>query len=113
MIYDTILTFYIETLFFRDELYLLILKIMNLTKNFHFFAFSDDERYELLKIYQYLRVQGHDMSIYRFIETVPLINLQNTKFESLTEAIYSINLNENSSISTRDALFRNSKQSNS
>ncbi len=108
MIGDILLTFYIENYLHRDELYLVIFEALKRAKILSFFAFSDYERIELLNMYRFLRVQGYGVSAYAFIKKFPIINLQNTAFESLAEAIYSINLNSKT-ITTGDSLFRNSK----
>jgi hypothetical protein len=63
----------------------------------------------LIRIYQLLKFNGYDVSKYEFITQFPIINLQRTdyKYESLTEAIYSLNLD--SAETTGDALFRNNR----
>jgi len=60
-------------------------------------------------MYQYLQVQGEDISKFSFITTFPIINIQKSesKYESLTEAFYSIH--PHSAKMTGDALFRNNK----
>ncbi len=108
MIGDILLTFYIENYLHRDELYLVIFEALKRAKILSFFAFSDYERAELLSMYRFLRVQGYNVSTYVFIKKLPIVNLQNTAFESLAEAIYSISLNSKT-ITTGDSLFRNSK----
>ena len=109
LIQDMLLTFYIEDYSHKIELYKLILKILKIAGELTFFAFSDHERIELLKIYHYLKIQGDDVSEFSFIEKFPIINLQKdgSPYESLTEAIYS--LHPHSLRSTGDALFRNSR----
>ena len=54
-------------------------------------------------------MQGYDVSEFSFIKKFPIINLQKTesKYESLQEAIYSIN--PNSATMTGDSLFRNNR----
>ena len=108
MIENILLTFYIEDYLHRDELYLIIFEVLKSANVLSFFAFSDYERAELLSMYRFLRVQGYNVSTYAFIKKFPIINLQNTTFESLAEAIYSISLNSKT-ITTGDSLFRNSK----
>ena len=107
MIGKFILTYYIEDYQYRNELYIIIFEILKQSRIFPFFAFSDYERIKLLNIYRYLQVQGYDTSKYNFIEKFPIINLQKSDYESLAEAIYSLNIN--SSKTTGDSLFRNSK----
>ena len=108
MIENILLTFYIENYLHRDELYLVIFEALKRSKILYFFAFSDYERNELLSMYRFLQVQGYNVFTYAFIKEFPIINLQNTTFESLAEAIYSISLNSKT-ITTGDSLFRNSK----
>ena len=109
LIRDILLTFYIEDYSYKIELYKLILTILKIAGELTFFAFSDHERIELLKIYLYLKIQSEDVSKFSFIERFPIINLQkdSSPYESLTEAIYS--LHPHSLRSTGDALFRNSR----
>lgn len=109
LIRDILLTFYIEDYSHKNELYKLILKILKIAGELTFFAFSDHERIELIKTYQYLKIQGEDVSEFSFIEKFPIINLQKdgSPYESLTETIYS--LHPHSLRSTGDALFRNSR----
>ena len=107
MVYNNVLTFYICDYSYRDELYIVIFEALKRAQELTFFAFSDHERLEILNMYQYLRVQGYNLKSYTFIQTLPIINLQRTKFESLTEALYSFNLDL--PVLTGDVLFRNSK----
>ena len=109
LIQSSILIYYIERLVDKIDLYLTIFKILKVANDLTFFSFSDHERIELLNLYQYLRAQEMDVSEFEFIITFPIINLQknNSKFESLQEAIYS--LNSKSTAFTGDALFRNNK----
>ncbi len=108
LIHGKILTFYIENYKFRDDLYITILELISKIQNYFFFAFSDHERFELLNIYMYLGVQGQNTSLYSFIETLPIINLQRIKYESLAEAIFSLYINT-TTLTTGDPLLRNSK----
>ena len=82
---------------------------MKILFSFSFFSFSDHERTGLLNLYRYLQVQEINLSTFEFITTFPIINLQknNSRFESLQEAIYS--LNSRNTTFTGDALFRNNK----
>ena len=109
LIHSSILVYYIEKLVDKIDLYLTIFKILKVTYDLIFFSFSDHERIELLNLYRYLRVQEIDVSEFEFIITFPIVNLQknNSKFESLQEAIYS--LNSKATAFTGDALFRNNK----
>ena len=109
LIQDIIFTYYRESPSFKNELYLVIIRALKIARKLTFFAFSDHERTELLKMYQYLQKQGYDVSEFEFIKKFPIINLQRveSKYESLTEAIYSIN--PNSAILTGDSLFRNNR----
>jgi len=109
LIHSSILVYYIEKLVDKIDLYLTIFKILKVTYDLIFFSFSDHERIELLNLYRYLRVQEIDVSEFEFIITFPIVNLQknNSKFESLQEAIYS--LNSKAAAFTGDALFRNNK----
>lgn len=107
MIHNTIFTYFIENPSDNNELFLTIFRVLKKAKDFSFFAFSDYERIELLKMFRYLQVQGYKVSEFRFLKEFPIINIQKTKFESLTEAFYSIN--PNSAKMTGDSLFRNNK----
>jgi hypothetical protein len=109
MIHTTILTYYVEDANNYIHLYRLILELLQILQNIWVFAFSDHERIELLRMYQLLKSNDYDVSKYEFITKFPIINLQrnNYKHESLTEAIYSLNLN--SAETTGDALFRNNR----
>ncbi|MBA7546482.1 hypothetical protein ES705_38874 [subsurface metagenome] len=104
MIYNTLFSFYIEDYDYRIELYLLLMRILSNFENLVFFTFSDHEKIEIRKIYQYLECQGIDLSVYIKVDQIPIINLQLGKFESLLEALYSINPDMKIS---GDALFRN------
>ena len=106
MIGSTFLTYYIEDYKYRAELYLLLLTIISNSKEIIYFTFSDHERRELTKIYQYLACQGIELQEYSTIDAIPLINLQLTKFESILEALYSI---QPEMKITGDALFRNTR----
>lgn len=88
---------------------MVILRALKIARKLTFFAFSDHERIELLKMYRYLPKQGYDISEFSFIEKFPIINLQKieSRYESLTEAIYSIN--PKSVVMTGDPLFRNNR----
>ncbi len=108
LIHGKIITFYIENYKFRTELYLVILDVIKKIQNYTLYAFSDHERFELLNIYRYLRVQGQDISQYSLIESFPIINLQKSQYESLVEAIFSLRMNSTTS-TTGDPLLRNSK----
>lgn len=109
MITDKILTFYIKNYTHIERLYFLILKIMSVLKGLYLFSFSDFEKEGLLKIYLYLEKQGYDLSEYEFIKGLSIVNLQENKYEALTEAVYSINPADSPIISTGDTLFRNLK----
>ena len=104
MIYNTLFSFYIEDYDYKVELYLLLMRILSAFENLVYFSFSDHEKEEIKKIYQYLECQGIDLSIYIEVDQIPIINLQLGKFESLLEALYSINPEMKIS---GDALFRN------
>jgi hypothetical protein len=109
LLHNIILTYYIESYTYKTEFYKFIFRLLKIAKDLTFFAFSEHERTELTNMYQYLQVQGEDVSEFDFLATFPIINLQKpeSKYESLTEAFYSIH--PNSSQMTGDALFRNSK----
>lgn len=111
LIHGKILTFYIENYRFRNDLYITIFEILKTIQSYTLYAFSDHERFELLNMYRYLEVQGHDTSQYSFIETFPIINLQKTQYESLAEAIFSLRMNTTTS-TTGDPLMRNNKRVN-
>ena len=108
LIHGKILTFYIENYKFRNDLYITILELISKIQNYILFAFSDHERFELLNIYMYLGIQGQNTSQYSFIETLPIINLQRIKYESLVEAIFSLCMNT-TTLTIGDPLLRNSK----
>ncbi|MFX1469494.1 MAG: hypothetical protein ACFFB8_12605 [Promethearchaeota archaeon] len=106
---DTIMTYYIESYHHKTKFILAIFSLLNLIKDLTLFSFSDHERLELLKMHAYLKTQDCDVSAFEFISSLPIINLQDThsRFESLQEAIYSINI---ASVRlTGDALLRNNK----
>ena len=109
MIQNIIFTYYIEEWCHKIKFYKLIFNVLQLAKDLTFFAFSNYERIKLLNMYHYLQVQGDYVSEFSFIKEFPIINLQkeNYRYESLTEAFYSIN--PNSAILTGDSLFRNNK----
>jgi len=109
MITDKILTFYIKNYTHIERFYFLLLKIMSVLKGLFLFSFSDFEKEGLLKIYLYLETQGYDLSEYEFIKGLSIVNLQENKYEALTEAVYSINPADSPIISTGDILFRNLK----
>ena len=104
MIDDTLLTFYIEDYEYRNELYQLLLNIFTILQDEVYFTFSDHEKEEIKKIYQYLEYQGEDLSKYISYDKIPIINLQLSKFESVLEALYSCHPEMKI---TGDALFRN------
>ncbi|MFX1487568.1 MAG: hypothetical protein ACFFBI_00350 [Promethearchaeota archaeon] len=106
-IQDVILNYYIKNYKYLDHLYLTILEVIRRAKDLVFFCFSKYENKALMRIYSHLQFRGYDTEHYDFIESFPVINLQKDKFESLTEAIYSIHFK--SSITSGDPLFRNSK----
>lgn len=106
MIYDTLLSYYIEDYDHKIDLYLVLLNTLKVASGFVFFSFSTHEREEIQKIYRYLELQGIDLSEYRCIKQIPLINLQNGRYESLLEALYSINPTMKI---TGDALFRDTR----
>ena len=103
------MTYYIESYQYKTQFITLIFSLLCLIKDLSLFCFSDHERLELLKMYSYLKTQDCDISDFEFIESLPIINLQDpySRFESLQEAIYSIN--PMSVRMTGDALFRNNK----
>jgi hypothetical protein len=107
LMYDTILTFYIKEKHRQNDFFLAILKVLVKTKDMAFFCFSEYERVVISNIFRTLQANGYNLSSYNCIESIPLINLQIYKFESLTEAIYSINFD--SSVFTGDSLFRDKK----
>lgn len=106
MIFDTLFSFYIEDYEYKTELYVLLMKILSSFEDLAFFTFSDHEKVEIRKIAQYLECQGIDIMEYVEIDTIPIIKLQLGKFESLLEALYSINPRMKIS---GDALFRNNR----
>lgn len=52
-------------------------------------------------------MQRYDLTEYEFIEALPIVNLQENKYEALTEAIYTIYPADSPMIGTGDTLFRN------
>ncbi|MFX1344148.1 MAG: hypothetical protein ACFFBC_00105 [Promethearchaeota archaeon] len=106
MVFDTLFSFYIEDYEYKVELYLLLMKILSSFECLVFFTFSDHEKIEIKKIYHYLECQDIELSKYTHIEEIPIINLQLGVFESLLEALYSINPEMKI---TGDALFRNNR----
>lgn len=93
MIYDTILTYYIEDYQHLNEFYHFILKLFSIASEHDliFFCFSSFEQQEILKIYDTLNEQQYDLSDYDFINSFPIINLQKEKYESVAEAVFSSN----------------------
>jgi len=106
MIYDTILTYYIEDYQYLNEFYIVILEIFSIARQLTLFCFSMYEQQEILRIHTRLSEQGYELSRYRFIESLPIFNLQKEKFESITEAVFSTNSKVKF---TGDPLFRNIK----
>jgi len=106
MIRDTILTYYIEDYDFLNEFYLVILELFFIARDITFFCFSSYEQQEVLRMLTTLNEQGYDLSKYEFIKSIPIINLQKDKFESITEAVFSTNSKVRF---TGDPLFRNIK----
>ncbi len=93
LIHGKILTFYIENYRLRTEFYKTVFELIKNLQDYTLYAFSGHERFELLNMYRYLQVQGQNTSQYSFIETFPIVNLQQTRYESLTEAIFSLRMN--------------------
>lgn len=106
MINDTILTYYIADYQCINEFNMVILEIFSIARQLTLFCFSMYEKQEILRIYTSLSEQGYDLSKYSFIESLPIINLQKEKFESITEAVFSTNSKVKF---TGDPLFRNIK----
>ncbi len=106
MIYDTILTYYIDDHEHLDALCKTLFEILFFTQKITLFCFSEYEQQEILRIYTTLSEQGFDLSKYSFISSLSLVNLQKHRFESVTEAVFSTNSKINS---TGDPLFRNIK----
>ncbi len=106
MIFDTILTYYIEDYQYLNEFYMVILEIFSVARQLTLFCFSMYEQQEILRIHTNLGEQGYELSRYRFIESLPIFNLQKEKFESITEAVFSTNSKVKF---TGDPLFRNIK----
>lgn len=106
MIHDTILTYYIEEYLHLNEFYLTVLEIFLIAADLTFFCFSMYEQQEILRMYTILSEQGYNLSKYRFITSLPIVNLQKDKFESITEAVFSTDSDVKS---TMDPLFRNIK----
>ena len=106
MVFDALFSFYIEDYEHKTELYLLLMKILSSFDGLVFFSFSYHEKEEIQKVYQYLEYQGVDLSAYRELDQIPIINLQLSKFESLLEALYSIHPKMKIS---GDSLFRNNR----
>ncbi len=106
MIYDTILSYYIEDYQYINEFYMAILEIFSIARQLTLFCFSMYEQKEILRIHTSLSEQGYELSRYFFIESLPIINLQKEKFESITEAVFSTNSKVKF---IGDPLFRNIK----
>ena len=106
MIHDTILTYYIEDYQYLNDFYMVILEIFSIARQLTLFCFSMYEQQEILRIHTNLSEQGYELSKYHFIESLPIINLQKEKFESITEAVFSTNSKVKF---TGDPLFRNIK----
>jgi hypothetical protein len=106
LIHDTILTYYIEDYRHLNEFHLTLLKIFSVIRDLTIFEFSSYEHQELIRIHTSLSEQGYNLSDYEFIKTLPIINLQKDKFESVAEAVFSTNPKIRF---TGDPLFRNIK----
>ncbi|MFX1504670.1 MAG: hypothetical protein ACFFDC_01025 [Promethearchaeota archaeon] len=106
MVHDTIISYYVEDYQFLNEFYMAILEAITIVCHLPIFCFSVYEQQEIIRIYTTLQEQGFDVSPYEFITSVPLINLQKTKSESVAEAVFST---KSSVKFTGDPLFRNIK----
>jgi len=80
-----------------------ILKVFN-DNGLIAFAFHENERLLLHKFYNILEIKRGNLSNYSFIPNLLVVNLQESKYESLTEALYSLGY-----LSSGDSLFRNNK----
>ena len=109
MVHTTLFTFYIKDFEHRSKLYFLLVEILTSIRDVTYFAFSDHEKQEIKKMYQYLECQGINLSQFISPEKIPIINLQLDKFESLLEALHSVQPDMKI---TGDVLFRNSKMVN-
>ncbi|KKL87101.1 hypothetical protein LCGC14_1938090 [marine sediment metagenome] len=78
-----------------------ILKVFN-DNGLIAFAFHENERLLLQKFYNILEIKVGDLSNYSFIPNLLVVNLQESKYESLTEALYSLGY-----LNSGDSLFRN------
>ena len=105
MVHTTLFTFYIKDFEHRSKLYLLLVEILTSIRDVTYFAFSDHEKQEIKKMYQYLECQGINLSQFISPEKIPIINLQLDKFESLHSVQPDMKI-------TGDVLFRNSKMVN-
>ena len=106
MIYNSLFSFFIEDYDYRIELYLLLLNVFSNNDKLVYFTFSNHEKEEIKKICQYLEYQNENLSDYIPVDMIPIINLQLNSFESLLEALYSI---QSDMKITGDALFRNTR----
>ncbi|MFW9896209.1 MAG: hypothetical protein ACFFD7_10430 [Candidatus Thorarchaeota archaeon] len=83
-----------------------IVEILLIARKLTIFCFSVYEQQGILRIHTTLIEQRYNLSRYEFIKSLPLINLQKDKFESVTEAVFSTN----SKVTfTGDPLLRNIK----
>jgi hypothetical protein len=104
LVYDTLLSYYIENYEYRTDFYLYIVKLLKTLSELVLFSFSTYEQEIIEKILGYLEAQGIDTAPYEQVRSIKIVNLQKGKYESMAQAMYSVN---SSLRITGDILFRN------
>lgn len=107
MIRDILLLHYIENDDHEEDFYLFVLDVMKRLQDLVIFAFSTHEQEQLAWMHQLLDLRRYDVTEYDFIKDKCIVNLQKNIFESLAQAIYSMNPKGKAQRTTGDSLFRN------
>lgn len=102
LLFNQIFQIYVKTSENLSQLYTLILKILELLRNYYMFSFSN---YEWRFINQILPYKVNSDSDAKFIETLKIVNIQKTRSEGLVSALYSLD-----ECSYHDPLLRDSKK---
>ncbi len=80
--------FFIKDLLFKNEFFKLIYRLLEIIKKIYLFSFSDFEYDVINKIYKEIEDITNETIDFTFIKDLKIINLQETPYESLLEAIY-------------------------
>ena len=102
MIRDTLFTFYIEERRWHYFFCKCVLKTLRVLQDAYLFSFSDYDKNIVLLMYEDLEIKGYNMEKYEFVKHLRFCNLQETPFESLSQALCKLNIEK-----THDPLFRN------